>query len=528
VAVSLRGSAALTLAVIAGCLALSGPAAAQQQPPNVVVIVTDDQRWDTTWAMPTVSQELIAKGVTFENAYVVNPLCCPSRASILTGTYSHTNGVWSNGGFKSFDDRSTVATWLDDAGYETALVGKYLNGYGPRQSELTYVPPGWDRWLAFFGRPWYFDYALTDGSQLLNFGPGPVEDEYSTDVLGSAAVEFVQSATPPFFLYFAPYAPHSRGFLAQPAPRHVGAFSGSPYTRGASVNEADVSDKPGFIRRRSKYQIEDLTELRETQLESLLAVDDAVDALLQQLRSRGQLGNTLILFLSDNGHMWGEHRLVGKRAPYEESIRIPLVARWDALGEQARSERRMALNIDIASTIARAARVSAPGHEGRNLLPLLRGTDRRWRGRFTIEYFDRPIFRTYCGTRSEQWKYVQYDTGSEELYRLSVDPAELSNLAKEPQRRARVMQSRARILESECRPPGHYRPLPLCSRKGTDRRDTMVGTRWRDWICAGGGRDTIRVAGGNRDIVRCGADRDVAHVGPEDETRGCERVVVQR
>jgi arylsulfatase A-like enzyme len=522
----------LALAVIAGCLALSGPAAAQQPRPNVVVILTDDQRWDTTWAMPTVSQELVAKGVTFENAFAVNPLCCPSRASILTGTYSHTNGVWSNGaehgGFRSFDDHSTVATWLDDAGYETMLAGKYLNGYGRQNAEPTYVPPGWDRWLAFFGAPRYFNYALTNGNQLLTFGPGPVEDEYSTDVLGAAAVDFVRSASPPFFLYFAPYAPHTVGFPAQPAPRHVGAYAGSPFTPAASVNEADVSDKPGFIRRRSRYPLQDLAELRQTQLESLLAVDDYVDALLAELRSRGQLSNTLILFLSDNGYMWGEHRVVGKRAPYEESIRIPFVARWDALGEQARSERRMALNIDIASTIARAARVSAPGHEGRNLLPLLRGADRKWRGRFAIEYWDRPIYRPYCGTRSEQWKYVQYNTGAEELYQLTADPAELVNLAKDPQVRARVMQSRAQILESECRPPGNYRPLSLCSRKGTDRRDTIVGTAWRDWICAEGGHDTIRVAGGKRDIVRCGEDRDVAHVGPEDKTRGCERVVVVR
>ena len=528
---ALRGSAATVLALIVCLLASPAPAAAQAaEPPNIVLVVTDDQRWDTLWAMPTVQAELVGKGVTFANAFATNPLCCPSRASILTGTYSHTNGVWSNdgsaqGGMKAFDDRATVATWLDSAGYETMLVGKYLNGYSPSAVPFTYVPPGWDRWLAFFGPAGYFSYSLTDGTQVRRFGPGPDEDEYSTDVLGAEAAGFIRSATAPFFLYFAPFAPHTAGGRSvEPAPRHVGAFEGVPYAPPRSVNEANVSDKPGFIRRRGLFPVDGLTELREEQLESLLAVDDAIARLLQELDETGELQNTLFLFTSDNGYSWGEHRWAGKRVPYEESIRVPLVARWDALGVTPRREKRSALNIDLASTIARAAGVRVPRRDGRSLLPLLPGGPSSWRAWFLLEYYARASLPSYCGTRSRLWKYVQYRNGAEELYHLATDRYELYNLAAKPRYRAKLMDGRERVRRSACRPPGTYRPLALCSSTGTARADTIRGTRWRDWICGRGGRDRIDVKGGGRDVVSCGAGRDFVRVDRTDRPRGCELV----
>ena len=499
-------------------------------PPNVVLIVTDDQRWDTLRYMPTVSSELVGKGVTFTNAFVVNPLCCPSRASILTGTYSHTNGVWSNastayGGVRAFDDRATLATWLDEAGYETMLIGKYLNGYGPSLGS-PFVPPGWDRWLAFF-RVGYFNYKLTDGTNVWSYGPEPVDEQYSTDVLAAEAKAFISSATSPFLLYFAPFAPHKSGpFTADPAPRHVDALAGAPYTAPPSVNEADVRDKPRFIRRRSFYAVDDLTRLREEQLETLLAVDDAVAGILEALADAGKLENTLVVFTSDNGHTWGEHRWSGKRVAYDESIRVPLVVRWDARSDPARKVRRPVLNLDVAPTITRAAGVTVPGRDGRSLISLIRGRPVGWRSRFLIEYYD-TVFPSYCGTRSQRWKYVQYRTGEEELYDLAEDPYELWNLAGQPRLRTRIMRDRTRVQRSSCRPPNGYEPLPLCSQVGTDRGETIRGTRWRDWICAGGGNDTLRVRGGSRDVVRCGPGRDIARVGPEDRVHACERVVVR-
>jgi N-acetylglucosamine-6-sulfatase len=533
VTVALRGSAASFFALVACLVALPAPAAAQgAEPPNIVLVVTDDQRWDTLWAMPTVTNELVRKGVRFTNAFAVNPLCCPSRASILTGTYSHTNGVWSNaagkhGGMKVFDDRPTIATWLRGAGYETMLAGKYINGYSAGNAPFTYVPPGWDNWLAFFGAPGYFAYRFTDGARLHTYGPGPVEEEYSTDVLAAEAVRFIRSASSPFFLYFAPFAPHKAGSSAEPAPRHVDAYAGVPYRPRPSVNEADVSDKPGYIRRLDVMPVRALTKIRETQLEALLAVDEAVAQMLAELEVAGKLRNTLFLFTSDNGHAWGERRWVGKRVPYEESIRVPLVARWDALGLRRRREGRLALNIDLASTIAGAAGVRLRGRDGMSLLPLLPGRPASWRSRFLLEYHDPPFFPSYCGTRSRRWKYVQYRTEEEELYHLSVDPDELRNLADKPRYRARVMEGRARVRRSACRPPTDYDPLPPCSLTGSGRADTMRGTRWRDWICAGAGRDTIRVAGGGLDVVRCGAGRDSVFADRRDRPHGCERVIRQ-
>jgi N-acetylglucosamine-6-sulfatase len=531
VTVAVRGSAATVFALVVCLLALPAPAAAQTaERPNVVLVVTDDQRWDTLRAMPTVQSELVGKGVTFANAFATNPLCCPSRASILTGTYSHTNGVWSNaggthGGMKVFDDRFTVATWLDSAGYETMLVGKYLNGYSSNTVPFTYVPPGWDRWLAFFGQPGYFSYRLTDGTQVRRYGPGPVEDEYSTDVLGAEASGFIRTATSPFFLYFAPFAPHTNGrFSVEPATRHVDAFAGAAYTPPGSVNEANVSDKPPVIRRRSRLPVAGLTALREEQLESLLAVDDAIARMVDELEEAGELRNTLFIFTSDNGYTWGEHRWAGKRVPYEESIRVPLVARWDALGVAPRRVNRSALNIDLAATVADAADVKVPRRDGRTLLPLLAGGPASWRSWFLLEYHDPAFFPSYCGTRSRRWKYVQYRSGAEELYHLAADRFELHNLAAKPRYRERLMEGRARVRGSACRPPGSFQPLALCSRTGTEGADTIRGTRWRDWICTQGGPDRINVKGGGRDVVRCGRGRDVVRVDNRDRPRGCETV----
>ena len=494
----------------------------------MVLVVTDDQRWDTLDYMPTVSAELVRKGLMFTNAFVVNPLCCPSRASILTGTYSHANGVWSNsgshGGIGAFDHRATLATWLDAAGYETMLVGKYLNGYGLSFSS-PFVPRGWDRWLAFFGAPGYSTYSLTDGTSVRSYGPGGAEG-YSTDVLAAEAESFIRSATSPFFLYFAPFAPHTVSrFSVKPAPRHVDAFAGVPYMPPPSVNEADVSDKPELIRRRSTYAMENLTEVREEQLEALLAVDDAVARMLAALGQTGTLQNTLFIFTSDNGYSWGEHRWDGKRVPYEESVRVPLVARWDQLDMPHRVENRFALNIDLAPTITRAAGITVRGRDGRSLLPLLRGDPVAWRSRLLVEHRGALLLPSYCAVRSQSWKYVQHRTREEELYDLARDPYELRNLAARPIHRARVMASRLEVQRSSCRPPSGYRPLPLCSRLGTKRGETIRGTRWLDWICAGGGNDVIRVRGGGPDFVSCGPGRDRVYVDARDRPRRCERVI---
>jgi len=381
--------------------------------PNIVLILADDQRWDTLDAMPEVRSKFVDLGVTFTNSFVVNPECCPSRASILTGQYSHTTGVYKNeppnGGFRSFRDADTIATRLHGARYSTALIGKYLNGY----AKAGYVPPGWDRWVAFTtsgqgaGDGDYYDYDLSVDGRAVSHGRRP--KDYSTDVLADDAVSFVQGADPtrPLFLYFAPKAPHEPPV---PAPRHEIAFSDLPPWRPPSYNEADVSDKPGYVRGRpplGPVRRAGLDTLRIAQYRTLLAVDQAVGRIVDALDGAGRLTNTLLVYASDNGFLWGEHRLLRKLVPYEESIRVPLVIRYDAKIPLTRTDDHLVLNTDWAPTFAEAAGVRLSNPEGASLLPLLSAVSSaglRWRGDFLVEHLQSwDAVPSYCAVRGESW-----------------------------------------------------------------------------------------------------------------------------
>ena len=451
------------LACVSIALPASGLARASRPPrPTVVVIVTDDQRWDSLWAMPVVQKELVDRGVSFSNAFVVNSLCCPSRASILTGDYSHTTGVYTNGGryggFGAFDDRSTIATWLHGAGYHTALIGKYLNGYEGR-----YIPPGWDRWFAMkmHGEGnYYYDYTVNDDGRLRSYGSR--ESDYSTDVLANESVQFIEHHRGPLFLYLATWGPHRP---AIPAPRDDGFYSGVQFSRRPDFNEAKIGDKPRYIRKRQRLtqdQIDGLDREHRRELEALLSVDDAVGRVLDALRRTGRLHNSLIVFLSDNGIALGEHRWTNKQVPYEESIRVPLLIRYDRAVSSARTDRHLALNIDLASTIAQAAGVTPPRTDGRSLLPLITGSPVRWRHDFLVEHLNTegPVSPpTYCAVRTTRYLYVLYGTGERELYDLRRDPYELRNRAPDPGL-ASVRRALTRRLHALCNPPppGYRRP----------------------------------------------------------------------
>ena len=440
--------------------------------PNLVLVVTDDQRWDTLWAMPKLRSNLIDRGITFSNAFAENPACCPSRASILTGQSSHTTGVWRNippfGGYKSFQDSSTLATWLDASGYRTALVGKYFNGY----AGATYVPPGWDRWVALNGGTYrYFDYKLNVDGVTTPYGTA--EGDYSTDVLASYASTFIRN-TPgdqPLFLTFTPNAPHgvARGTALSgppvPAPRHADAFPSLAPWRPPSWNEQDTSDKPAHMR--------DLEEVhrdrfRHEQLKSLLAIDDAIERIVGALRDAGRLGNTMIVFTSDNGLLWGEHRWARKLVPYEESIRIPLVIRYDPLTAEARTESRLVSTIDLAPTLAEAAGVAAPDVDGLSLMPILAGLDPQWRQDLLVEHMqgapEADSVKTYCAVRTPRHLYAVYATGERELYDLFQDPYQLTNVASDPSQAATVDSLHRRLLTlCEPPPPGLTLPGPSVS-----------------------------------------------------------------
>jgi N-acetylglucosamine-6-sulfatase len=511
--VRLLSIACVLLAVFVG----AGKAAARL--PNIILIVTDDQRWDTVSYMPTVQSKLVARGITFANGFVTNPLCCPSRASILTGSYSHRTRVYRNrdllGGFASFRDESTLATWLDAAGYATALIGKYLNGYPG-----SYVPPGWDRWVAL--RPsGYYRYGFDrDGEDF------PLTDRatYSTDFLAQEAVSFISTARGPFFLYFAPYGPHPP---AIPAARHSSAFADLPPWRPPSYNERDVADKPPWVRAVPRWDAarrQSVDTFRRNQLQSLLAVDEAVASILQALAARGGLANTLIVFVSDNGFLWGEHRQWAKWFPYEESARVPFVVRYDALISSARTETRAALGIDLAPTFAEVAGVAAPGSEGRSLLSILAGNDVVWRPSFLVETLN-GYPPTYCALRSRRYSFINYRTGMRELYDMAVDPYQLRNIAATATGRTivkRLVQPLARLCNP---PPPDFDRRLLCTRSGTSTADTLIGTAGYDIMCGRDGADQIRAGAGpdyifpgrGRDAVWGGAGRD--HVLTRDDNR---------
>ncbi len=307
------------------------------QPPNIILINTDDQRSDTLDVMSYTMDHLVEEGTTFSNSFVTTALCCPSRASLFKGQYAHNTGVWfttpPTGGYENFDDSETVATILQDAGYRTGLVGKYINGYNRavRDSDdpaNAHIPAGWDDWQALIQNN-YYNYTMSENGPVRSFGQRP--EDYQTDVLAAKANDFIFASEAnddqPFFLYFAPLAPHRKS-PTTPAPRHKGALDGIAPFRPPSFDEPDISDKTSWIKDLAPLtarHIDYIDQERQLQLETLLAVDEAIAGMMQALEANNEHDNTVILFTSDNGIHLGEHRFSGKLTSYEESIRVPLV-----------------------------------------------------------------------------------------------------------------------------------------------------------------------------------------------------------
>jgi arylsulfatase A-like enzyme len=307
------------------------------------------------------------------------------------------------------------------------LFGEYLNYY--LDEDPTHVPPGWDEWHAR-GDIAYYEYELNENGEIVSYG-NETED-YFTDVLSRKATEFVRRATSdsqPFFLYLAPAAPHEP---AIPAERHQGVFADEEAPRPPSFDEEDVSDKPSWIREidgLSDEQISEIDDRYRNWLASMLAVDEMVASLVQELDIVGELDNTFIFFTSDNGYHQGEHLIdYGKNTPYEESARVPLFVRGPGVAAGSKVE-RLALNTDFAPTFADLAGIESSA-DGRSLAPLLRGEDPVWRSAVLLEGFSGGNPPSYEAVRTETHKYVEYDNGETELYDLEADPYELENLPK--------------------------------------------------------------------------------------------------
>ena len=359
--------------------------------PNIIFVLTDDLDYASTQKMPQITSLLADQGTSFEEAFVSHSVCCPSRATFLTGLYDHNHNVLSNkppdGGFEKFvserHEENSIAVGLQKSGYRTAFFGKYLNGYPA--GDPTHVPPGWDEWYGKLDEQKLYDYQINENGEEVSYG-NETED-FFTDVLSGKATDFVERAASedqPFFAYVAPTAPHGP---ATPAERHNGAFSEEEPPRPPSYNEEDVSDKPSQIQNTELISEEEASTIDDRyrqRLESMLAVDEMVGSLVQELEAAGELDNTFIFFTSDNGFEQGEHRLQkGKNRAYEESSHVPLFVRGP--GVPVGKTHKLALNTDFAPTFADLAGAEFQA-DGRSLAPLLGGDeDPSWRTSVLLE-----------------------------------------------------------------------------------------------------------------------------------------------
>jgi len=505
------------------------------EPPSFVVIQTDDQTLDglyaafssypgapKTRAMPNTLDLIAKRGMTFNRYYVSYPLCCPSRVTLMTGRYAHNTGVKGNvqpnGGYYGFSFRAAyehnIATWLHGAGYRTIHIGKFLNGYGDEPYDNgTTVPPGWDAWhtvLRADTNHYFYGYTLNDNGQL----DGPYGDSgswdtreygvrddigcpfaptnglpclYETDMFSSMATQEMLGTPPgqPFYLqldYTAPHGDFRHPAGPEPAPRHYDWFKGAllPHDRSEGLDEGNVSDKPRFIRDAEHLTPTDKRIYRtyyEKQLESLRSVDDGVKEIIGTLSQMGRLQNTYVLFTSDNGFFFGEHRLIGgKFLAYEPATHLPFLIRGPGI-KPGTSTGELAANIDIAPTILELAGVEADKSiDGRSLVPFFTDPALRTRRPILFESFvetsdvdangaisstgegdgGRPGGngstgggahasaagrahasllappKDYEGLRLGPYKYIAWPTGEKELYDINKDPNELNNLARVP------------------------------------------------------------------------------------------------
>ena len=409
--------------------------------PNVVVLMTDDQTLEQMSALPRTRKLIGTQGVKFKRFYVTDPLCCPSRATFLTGQYAHNTGVISNGGpnaLEALDESKTLGTWLQQAGYRTAFVGKYLNDYGLDDPER--VPPGWREWRAMLEPTTqsYFDFELNEDGVITHYGSAP--DDYKTRVVGHLAVGAIRRAARgdrPLFLYVGVNAPHAP---STPAPRDAGTLAGVKAPRTPAFDEQDLSDKPSFLRDRpplSPQAIARIDSRNERALESLAEVDRQIARIVDELREQEELGNTYLVFTSDNGYLDGEHRIeFGKLLAYEPAAQVPLLIRGPGIPAGETSDALVG-NVDLAPTIAQLASAKPDlTVDGHSLISLARNPDRSSDRALLLESLvrDRSTYYgyPYAAIRSGHFLYVEYETGDEELYNLNKDPYELESLADDP------------------------------------------------------------------------------------------------
>ena len=427
--------------------------------PNIIVVMTDDQPPGMMRALPAVQRLIGDRGATFENAFASYPICCPARATFLTGQHAHNHGTLGNGpltggGYPALiDPKRNLAAWLQRAGYETAFAGKWLNGLRTPRA----APPGWDRWNGLVGAGGeslssFYEYDIFQGNGVPPRHYGSASRDYQTDVLlRDYALPLIatQVATPePFFLWLAVHPPHdgvgrddhagrrctvgqpddrSGKQSAIPAPRHASRFARSPIPHPPSFDERDLRDKPKFMRDHPPLSADDRELIRlnyRCGLAALLAVDEAVRSIVIALQQSGQLSSTVLVFTTDHGALGGEHRIkAGKNRPYEEAIRVPLLVSGPMIPAGVTPSGPVP-NTDLAPTLLELALTGVPpdlarpfdgvsqvsalrsGVSERRRVVLIEGRDKVARSRHGFKA------RSYVGVRTERYAYTEHRRAS--------------------------------------------------------------------------------------------------------------------
>jgi N-acetylglucosamine-6-sulfatase len=433
---------AVIVCVLAQAVALgvARPATAAT-PPNIVVVMVDDMPPGMVDDLPRLRALLSERGLSF-SSYYTQPVCCPARASFLRAQYPHNTGVLKNGpprgGYSAFrnggNESSTIATWLRDAGYRTALIGKYLNDYEKTPQR---VPPGWNRWFVYAGKGKYRNFLISDQGNVRAYGKQngkkkTKEKDYQTDLLARKAVQFIND-TPdaaPLFLFLAPSAPHEP---ATPAKRHKrAAVVRDQAPRPPSFNEADMSDKSGVWRNRdalSGQRISEIDGFYVKQVRSMYAVEDMVADVLAALETTNRLDNTYVFFTSDNGYHHGEHRIPeDKQTPFDEVIRAPLFVLGPGVPAGAGTAARASV-VDLGPTFAELAGIAGPDFvDGRSLVPFLDGGSASGWREAVIAELEGGAGGGFVALRSGPYAYVEYASGAMELYDLDRDPYQIDNI----------------------------------------------------------------------------------------------------
>ena len=426
-----------------------------RKPRNVIFILSDDHRYDFMGFLGKVKfletphmDRMARRGAHIENAFVTTSLCSPSRASILTGQFSHKHGVVDNQ-TNIREDIVFFPQYLQQLGYETAFMGKWHMGHGTDEPR-----PGFDKWISFRGQGQYYDCQLNvDGKRVK-------ATKHISDELTDYAVEWLkQDRDKPYFLYLSHKAVHA---MFQPAKRHVGKYENVEleYPRSMADTEENYRGKPNWVKeqRNSWHGVDymyhgdmDFDAFYKRYCETLLSVDDSIGRVMDCLDEMGQADSTLVMYMGDNGFCFGEHGLIDKRHMYEPSMRVPFLAYCPELIKPGTKVTELVQNIDIAPTVLEAAGARPPGHmDGRSLLGPLQGKDVEWRDAVFYEYYWEAAFPqtpTTYGVRTDRYKFIHYHGVWEpdELYDLKEDPEELHNLIDKPEHQDRIKKLRSRM-----------------------------------------------------------------------------------